>query len=82
MDENDKKAERAKRFGGTATDWSPIGAVPAADAEKLKKRSIRSISRLLADRLEASQRGVRVSTVSSKAEWRALEEELLQDIKR
>ena len=46
------------------------------------KRSIRSISRLLADRLEASQRGVRVSTVSSEAEWRALEEELLQDIKR
>ena len=36
MDENEKKAERAKRFGGTATDWSPLGAVPAANAEKLK----------------------------------------------
>ena len=40
MDENDKKAERAKRFGVAATE-SPIGAVPAADAEKLKKRAER-----------------------------------------
>ena len=45
-------------------------------------RSIRSISRLLADRLEASQHGVRVSMVSTEAQWKALEEELLHEIKR
>ena len=46
------------------------------------KRSIRSISRLLADRLEASQQGVRVSMVSTEAQWKEIEDELLHEIDR
>ena len=46
------------------------------------KRSIRSISRLLADRLEASQQGVRVSMVSTEARWKEIEDELLHEIDR
>ena len=46
------------------------------------RRPTSSVSRLLISQLEAALPGVRVSVVSTEADWTELEEELLQQIER